>query len=110
VKLLFDHNLSSRLTELLAEEFPQSIHVQAVGLERADDAEIWDYARRNGYIIASKDDDFRQRSFLFGHPPKILWLRLGNSTTQQIADALRRSAPAIRSFADDPLTAILVLT
>jgi predicted nuclease of predicted toxin-antitoxin system len=33
----------------------------------------------------SKDTDFHQRSFLFGGPPKVVWIRLGNCSTEDIA-------------------------
>jgi len=60
VKLLFDENLSARLVELLAPEFPDSIHVEQVLGRGRSDAEVWEFARANGYVIASKDNDFRQ--------------------------------------------------
>ena len=34
----------------------------------------WAYARDHGYTIVSKDNDFRQYAFLYGPPPKVLWL------------------------------------
>ena len=40
----------------------------------ATDAAIWTYARDHGYTIVSKDNDFRQYAFLYGPPPKVLWL------------------------------------
>jgi predicted nuclease of predicted toxin-antitoxin system len=66
VKLLFDQNLSRYLVESLAAEFPDSIHVHKVGLDRASDQAVWDYAKVNGFAIVSKDSDFHQRSFLLG--------------------------------------------
>jgi len=65
VKLLIDENLGARLVELLAEEFPGSVHVeQALGRGCAD-ADVWQHAIANGFAIVSKDNDFRQRSFEF---------------------------------------------
>ena len=63
MKLLFDENLSARLVELLASEFPGSVHVEQVLGRGRSDAEVWEFARANGYAIASKDNDFRQRAF-----------------------------------------------
>ncbi len=40
MRLLFDQNLSRRLIGELTEPFPDSAHVQAVGLEMATDREI----------------------------------------------------------------------
>ena len=110
MKLLFDQNLSHRLVAALADTFPDSSHVRDFDLQRADDATIWEFAKRNGYTIISKDNDFHQRSFLYGHPPKVVWLRLGNCSSEQAADTLRRSAPHLAAFEADPQAAFLVLS
>jgi len=89
VRLLFDQNLSPRLVRLLADLYPESTHVRDVGLQSADDLAVWVYAREFGFIIASKDADFRQRSFLYGAPPKVIWIRLGNCSTRDIEALLR---------------------
>ena len=75
MKLLFDQNLSPRLTRLLADIYVGSVHVREVGLRDADDLAIWEYAKLQGYAIVSKDSDFQQRSLLQGAPPKFIWLR-----------------------------------
>jgi len=46
------------------------MHVRDVGLERADDQAIWDYAKAHGLTIITKDSDLHQLSFLYGHPPE----------------------------------------
>src|SRR6266480_3145162 len=51
----------------------------------ADDEAIWEYARREGFTIVSKDSDFQERSVLCGSPPKVIWLRIPNSSTSEIA-------------------------
>jgi predicted nuclease of predicted toxin-antitoxin system len=72
MKLLFDQNLSPRLVRLLADIYPESIHVREVGLHDADDSAIWQYAKAHGHAIVSKDSDFQQRSLLHGSPPKFI--------------------------------------
>lgn len=74
MRLLFDQNLSRRLVRELASLFPESTHVTAVGLDTATDREIWAYAGEYGFLIVSKDSDFRQVAFLLGPPPKAVWL------------------------------------
>ena len=90
MKLLFDENLSHRLVGQLAAEFPGSTHVRDAGLAAAPDAEVWAYAAANGFVIVSKDTDFQQRALLYGHPPKVIWVRLGNCST---AAVLNERAP-----------------
>jgi predicted nuclease of predicted toxin-antitoxin system len=109
MKLLFDQNLSPRLPARLAELFPDSVHVRTVGLARADDSEVWEFARSEDFVIVSKDGDFRQRSFLYGHPPKVLWLRAGNCSTRQVEALIVDNAAVIRDFEGDTEIACLVL-
>lgn len=108
-KLQFDENLAPRLVGDLADMFPGSSHVRELGLSGADDETVWQRAAVSGFIIVTKDDDFRQRSFLRGHPPKVLWLRLGNCRTSDVAALLRRQYAEIVRFADDSEVALLVL-
>jgi predicted nuclease of predicted toxin-antitoxin system len=109
VKLLFDQNLSHKLIASLADEFPGSAHVRDCALHDADDTAVWEFARANGYAIVSKDDDFKQRSFLMGCPPKVVWLRLGNCTTREVLEVLRRHARDLVAFDSDPTAAFMAL-
>lgn len=90
MRLLFDQNLSAELVRRLADLFPDSAHVRALGLDRADDRTVWEYAATHGLTIVSKDADFHQLSFLHGPPPKAVWLRCGNRSTAEIEALLRR--------------------
>lgn len=110
MKLLLDENLSARLAVRLADVFPGSRHVRDVGLASADDAAVWDYARAQGFSIVSKDSDFHQRSFVFGAPPKVIWLRLGNCPTQEILDLLRARVGDVEAFDRDPTATFLVVS
>lgn len=110
MKLLFDENVSPKLPRLLVTLFPGSTHARECGLRGFPDEDVWKYARANGFTIASKDSDFQQRSLLYSHPPKLIWLRIGNCTTQQIVRLLTAHEQAIRSFDADPIEAVLVLT
>ena len=94
---------------MVAEEFPESSHVVLVGLDTATDRLVWEYAKANGYVIVSKDSDFGQFAFLYGPPPKAIWLRVGNEATRPIADLLRRSAEVIARFGASADEALLVL-
>jgi len=102
LKLLFDQNVSPRLVTLIADLFPGSSHVSLLGLERATDMEVWAYARTNDYFIVTKDADFADLAVIQGFPPRIIWVRLGNCSTQQIEQALRRNHPTILNMGMDP--------
>ncbi len=109
MKLLFDQNLSWRLPKKLADLYPDSQHIREVGMKESQDVDIWDYAKANGFVIVSKDSDFQQRSLLFGHPPKVVRLRVGNCTVQTIEDLLRRYSTIIHIFEQDAAKSYLAL-
>lgn len=109
MKLLLDENLSPRLIELLAADFPETTHIERLKMRGATDAAIWDYAGVNGYTIVSKDNDFRQYAFLYGPPPKVIWLSVGNAGTSAIARLIRTQTKAIQAFDSAPEQSLLIL-
>jgi predicted nuclease of predicted toxin-antitoxin system len=110
VKLLFDENLSANLVIRLTDLFPESCHVRDVGLQAASDPVVWDYAKSNGLVIVSKDADMHQRSFLFGAPPKVVWIRLGNCSTTDVENLLRRCVNELTVFYEDEVASFLSLS
>jgi predicted nuclease of predicted toxin-antitoxin system len=98
MKLLFDENLSPKMVVALADIFPDSAHVDRVGLGGGTDNDVWQYAQQNGFMIVSKDSDFYEKSILYGHPPKIIWVKRGNCTNRQIQLLLRNKAAVISEF------------
>ena len=110
MKLLFDQNLSYKLARRLADLFPDSTHVREASLQEADDLVVWESAKQRGFMIVSKDSDFHQRSFVFGFPPKVIWVQLGNCTTTEVEQVIRKDFDAIKVFYEDTEAAFLVLS
>ena len=110
VKLLFDQNVSHKLVKLLAVEYPHSTHVRDVGLGRATDRQVWDFARQQGFTIVSKDTDFRDRSVVDGPPPKVIWLDVHNAGTAAIESLLRERLDFVKKLDGDPETSLLILS
>ncbi|MBD2428124.1 DUF5615 family PIN-like protein [Phormidium sp. FACHB-1136] len=110
MKLLFDENLSPKLPRRLSDLFPNSLHVRDVGMKATDDPIVWDFAKDNNLMIVPKDADMHDRSLVFGNPPKVIWLRLGNCSTQQVEAVMRRNFDAIKSFYDDETLSLLALS
>lgn len=110
LRLLLDQNLSHRLKRPLAAAYPDLAHVRDFALERADDTAVWTFAKDNGFVIVSKDSDFHQRSLVFGHPPKVIWLRLGNCSTSDIEGVLRQQEAAVAVFLADATASLLTLS
>ena len=75
----------------------------------SDDHEVWSYARDHGFTLLTKDRDFQQIVALRGIPPKIVWLRVGNSSTARITDVIVANIETIRQFGRDDRLALLVL-
>lgn len=109
MKLLFDENLSHKLPRRLADIFPHSTHVRDIGLKASDDPLVWDHAKDNDFMIVSKDADIHDLSLVFGNPPKVIWVRLGNCSTSDVKNLLRREFDAIRLFYQDDYTSLLAL-
>jgi predicted nuclease of predicted toxin-antitoxin system len=109
VKLLFDQNLSPRLVGQLADVFAGSLHVRQAGLDRANDDAIWRFARDNGYAIVTKDSDFQERSQMAASAPRIVWVRRGNCSTQDIETMLRKHALQIAALEQETDTNFVVL-
>ena len=110
MKLLLDENVSPTLAARLAHEYPGTAHVRDVGLRGAADERIWQHARAEAFAIVSKDADFRDRSYVEGFPPKIVWLDVGNAGTTAIADLLRREHPRIEQFGSSGEASLLILS
>ena len=109
MKLLFDQNLSPRLVNTLDDIFPESSHVFLLGLDHAEDVEVWSYARDRGFAIVTKDADFGELSTLRGFPPHVVWLRIGNCTTQKIEELLRSNHEKIERMVHEPAIGIVSL-
>ena len=109
MELLFGQNLSPKLVRRLADLFPDSSHVQVVGLDCASDDQVWEHARLNGFAIVTKDEDYNNLSVMRGSPPKVIWLQLGNCTTAQVEAAFRSRFADIEAFEKDTSVGTLVL-
>jgi len=107
MKLLFDQNLSFKLCQTIVDLFPDSNHTRPLGLSEVADRELWNYARANGFTIVSQDADFAEMAALLGSPPKVIWLRAGNQSTDAIVALLRRHAELIMTFGNDADAACL---
>lgn len=109
MNLLLDENLSPRLAKVLSDVFSGIQHVHDCGLSASSDDRIWEFAKANDLAIVSKDRDFVERASLLGRPPKVIWLHLGNCTTDEIEAVVGSFADAIRDFLSDSQRNCLVI-
>lgn len=101
MKLLLDQNLSRKLVPHLESTYPGSSHVFLLGLAKTDDSDIWHYAQYHGYSLVTKNSDMVDLCVLRGAPPKILWLRIGNCTSDLVLEVLDTNGERITRFERD---------
>ena len=109
MKLLLDQNLSYKLVADLQAWYSGTSQVRLLGMERADDKIIWDHARQQGFTIVTQDSDFHELSVLYGSPPKVVWLKCGNSSKDTVRRILIGNFQAINQFHQDPQVGCLEL-
>lgn len=109
MRLLFDENLSARLVTALADAYPGSAHLADAGLLGAPDGVVWAHAAAGGYVLVTKDEDFQRLSVVRGPSPKVVWVRLGNSATADVARLLRLRSDDVARFVADADAAFLAL-
>ncbi|MBN2885984.1 MAG: DUF5615 family PIN-like protein [Chromatiaceae bacterium] len=107
MKLLLDENLSRRIVPFLQTAFPGSSQIVLEGLEQSFDLDIWQYAKANDFVIVTKDSDFYELSLLYGTPPRVIWLQVGNVTKGKITQILLEHRDAIEQRFANPETACI---
>jgi predicted nuclease of predicted toxin-antitoxin system len=95
MKLLLDENLSRRLVPFLQHDYPGSSQVVLLGLESATDAEVWQFAKDEGFVIVTRDADFEELSLVWGQPPKVIWLKTRNQNRATTLKILLDGRPMI---------------
>jgi len=102
VRLLFDQNISFRIIAKISVNFPEAKQVRQLGIENYSDIEIWKFAKEKEYTIVTFDGDFYDLSNFKGFPPKIIWLRFGNTKTDFIANIINSRHSIIKDFINAP--------
>ena len=95
MKFLVDANLPPRLCPWLGSRGHEAEHVFEINLLTATDTEIWERGRRAGLVIFSKDVDFYDRALLFGKPPQVVHVAVGNCSNTRLFSLLASEWDAI---------------
>jgi len=93
MKLLIDAQLSPSIAAWINTNYP-SYHAESVwaaGLQEQNDLFIYEYAKQNGFVIVSKDSDFRMLIDRFGCPPHLIWITMGNTSNEVMRKSLEES-------------------
>jgi predicted nuclease of predicted toxin-antitoxin system len=109
IKLIADENISWRIKNLLKEWniLPAN---QILATQRISDFAIWQFAKSKNYHVLTFDEDFTSIQTLYDFPPKIIWLRTGNLSTNEIAIKLLDLETEIITFLLDAEAGVFEIT
>lgn len=93
----------------MADLFPDSAHVESLGLGSTPDTSIWEHAKTYGFTFLTKDKDFANLSIAWGAPPKVILLQTGNSSTAELIQLIRNNAIRFSNFEKDGTRSLLIL-
>lgn len=83
--LWIDAQLSPHLAPWLTEHFElEAFSAGWLGLRDAKDHEIFAKAREEGAVVMTKDRDFVAILEREGPPPQVLWITMGNTSTEHL--------------------------
>lgn len=88
MKLLLDENLSRRIVPFIQDSYPDSTQVTLLGMDQVDDKTLRQYAIDHGFIITTQDADFYEMNLLYGPPPQVIWLKMGNQSKSATINTL----------------------
>jgi predicted nuclease of predicted toxin-antitoxin system len=89
VNFLIDVNLPPRLARWLSSRGHDGKHLSDLDLLTATDTRIWDRGKSQGEIIVSKDNDFYDRSLIFGAPPQVFHIAVGNCSNARLFELIQ---------------------
>lgn len=95
MRFIVDAQLPPALARYLASQGFDAEHVFDLGMNAAEDGEIWKYALNAGAAIITKDEDFAVRSTMIERGPTIVWIRIGNASKQALLNWFGPMLPAI---------------
>jgi predicted nuclease of predicted toxin-antitoxin system len=67
----------------------------------SDTSDTQSNAKANDFTIVTFDTDFFDISLLKGTPPKVDWLSMGNTTTNNLAICLEKNIELIKQFIEN---------
>jgi len=92
MKLWLDAQLSPEMAVWITENLGYDVvAVRDVGLRDASDVEIFSAAKRANVVLVTKDSDFSHLIHRLGAPPRVVWLRCGNTSNEVLRELLGRS-------------------
>jgi predicted nuclease of predicted toxin-antitoxin system len=82
MRFLVDAQLPPALARWLVQQGHEAEHIFDRFPPGTTDTTIWRESLRLRAIIVTKDEDFQLRALQVDHGPKIVWLRVGNTSNR----------------------------
>ena len=107
MKLLVDNQLPAALARFLAEQGFDCRHVADIGLEASDDRDIWYLAKKEKWVIVTKDEDFVAMADRNPESaPQVVWVRSGNCRKVALLTSFAAVLPRLRQLIEEGETVI----
>jgi predicted nuclease of predicted toxin-antitoxin system len=84
MRFLVDAQLPPALANWIAVKGHSASAVREQGLRNSDDGSIANFAGKNDWIVVTKDEDIVDRALGRKDGPRVVWLRIGNSTNRAL--------------------------
>ena len=95
-KFIVDAQLPPALARYLSSIDEDAIHVLDVDLMEASDSIIWDLALDQNRVIITKDEDFQIRASVSITSPKLIWVRIGNTSKKSLLQVFEKQWAQIK--------------
>jgi predicted nuclease of predicted toxin-antitoxin system len=95
MRFVVDANLPPALATWLIQQAYDDVHTTELGLEAAEDIEIWRYGETIDAIIITKDEDFALLKARDANGPQVVWVRIGNAIRRVLLQRLATAWPTI---------------
>ena len=94
MKLWLDAQISPLLAGWLKSELKiDAVPIRDISLRDASDVKIFEEARKSDAVVLTKDSDFSDLVRQKGAPPRVIWLRTGNSSNSNLQKILATTLP-----------------
>ena len=99
MRVWIDAQVSPALAVWMRERFAvEASAVRDLGLVQAEDQGIFAAARAAGAVVLTKDADFVELLERLGPPPRVVWLRCGNTSNARLRMILERWWPKVEEL------------
>ncbi len=100
-KFIVDAQLPPALARYLSSLGEDAIHVLDVDMMESSDSIIWDLALKKNLVIITKDEDFQIRASVSSKAPKLIWVRIGNTSKKALLQVFEKQWGKIKVELDN---------